>query len=95
MVHIQCPFAPVWDYYKVVIRTSFFIQVETLERMCDQYRGHKIEQEVLAGRMVTWLREVMPTIEGELILSGRHGANCKVTVKLPLAKPEAKADVNT
>jgi len=74
-IHARCPYAPVWDYYTVIVETREFLQCEKLQEICDEVRGQTMTQEdvfaFVALRMKT---------HGKLTIVGQHGTNGKLTI---------------
>jgi len=74
-VHTRCPYAPVWAYYAVTIRTNQFIKTEDIQAICDSFRGNEITQEDLAD-----LLEASLPKHTSFTIEGRHGQNGKLTI---------------
>jgi hypothetical protein len=74
-VHTRCPFAPVWDYYKVVVRTPDFLKCEDLQSICDKVRGLEMTQENV-------MREIRSKLNRScrVTVTGRHGSNGRLEI---------------
>lgn len=69
-IHARCPYAPVWDYYTVEIKTSSHIRCEEIQRVCDQIRGKEVTQEDVFDFLKAKIREPK-----WITVKGRHGQN--------------------
>jgi hypothetical protein len=75
-IHIRCPFAPVWDYYTVVVFTKELLKCERLQELCDDIRGKEITQEAAWQ----YLRDNLPH-HCDITVKGRHGANGRLVIR--------------
>lgn len=82
IIHIRCPFQPVWDYYEVELQSSDMVQCEAFEACCDEARGEELTQERTADFIREAIRDRFPDLTFSLTVTGRHGANCKTVIKL-------------
>ena len=77
-IHAICPHGG-WDYYDIEYRPNDFMTTEDFQIACDAVRGTEAYQEVIAKRLASYL------MDGELTVTGRHGANtetiCKCEIK--------------
>jgi len=74
-IHTRCPYAPVWDYYTVVVEIDRFLKCEDFQELCDRVRGETMTQE----KVFDVLRDgVHPS--ATLTVKGRHGQNSKLVV---------------
>lgn len=80
-IHICCPFQPIWDYYVVRFESSAFMQCEKIEECCDSVRGITESQESVADLLYKSAVTAFGGVLFQLTVEGRHGANCKTTVK--------------
>ncbi len=74
-IHTRCPYAPIWDYYTVTIKTKEFIRCEEIQRVCDEVRGREMSQE----DVFKFLRANITNL-ADITLEGRHGQNGKLVV---------------
>lgn len=74
-IHARCPYAPVWDYYTLTVRTTDFLQCEKLEAICDFVRGQEMTQE----QVFEHLRESIKA-PASITLKGRHGSNGRLRI---------------
>lgn len=82
IIHIRCPFQPIWDYYEVELQCSNMVQCELFEACCDEVRGLEMTQERTADWIREAIRDRLPDLTFNLTVAGRHGANCRTVVKL-------------
>jgi len=78
-IHATCPFG-CWDYYRVEYLPTEFITAEDFQLACDAVRGKEMYQEKLAELLASYL------LDGELIVTGMHGANTNTVVTLECGK---------
>jgi hypothetical protein len=74
-VHARCPYAPVWDYYTVEVKTSYMLKCEELQRVCDLIRGQEITQE----QVFDFLKEQIKEPKW-ITVKGRHGQNGRLVI---------------
>jgi hypothetical protein len=74
-IHARCPYAPVWDYYTVIVRTPEFMKCEDLQAICDQIRGTELTQE----DVFTHLRSKIK-LSAIITVKGRHGQNGRLVI---------------
>ncbi len=77
-IHATCPLG-CWDYYDVEYSPADFMTVEDFQEACDAVRGKKMYQEKLTETLASFL------MDGELIVTGRHGANTGTTCRITVA----------
>ncbi len=70
IVHARCPYAPVWDYYTVIVKTPDFLRCERLQEVCDQIRGKEMTQEDIWDHISSIIYP-----PAQVIVKGRHGQN--------------------
>ena len=74
-IHSRCPYAPVWDYYTLLVETTEFIRCEQIQEVCDAVRGKSLTQEAV----FEFIRErIKPP--AKITLSGRHGQNGRLVI---------------
>lgn len=75
IIHARCPYAPVWDYYTVIVKTPEFLACEHLQLVCDEVRGKELTQEQVFEHLRS--RIDRPAI---ISIEGCHGQNGKLLV---------------
>jgi hypothetical protein len=75
VIHARCPYAPVWDYYTLVVRIDAFIRTEDIQKICDEVRGQEMTQEDVADR----IEAALPP-RTSFTLKGRHGQNGRLII---------------
>jgi hypothetical protein len=51
-IHARCPYAPVWDYYTVIVETPAFLKCERLQEVCEEIRGKEMTQEQVFEHLI-------------------------------------------
>jgi len=75
MVHARCPYAPVWDYYEVIIETVDFMRCEAVEATCEKMRGKTMSQEDVFDELRKSFRH-----PAKITVIGRHSQNGKLEI---------------
>lgn len=75
-IHARCPYAPMWDYYTVIIKTPSFLRCEHLQAVCDEIRGSEMTQENVFDHLKTKIGQ-----PAEIVVKGRHGQNGRLVIK--------------
>lgn len=73
-VHTRCPYAPVWDYYTVIVQTPNFLRCERLQEVCEEIRGKEITQEQVYEHIKSKIHAAKVTVKG------RHGQNGRLVI---------------
>ena len=74
-IHARCPYAPMWDYYTLEVKTFDFLRCEDLQRICDGIRGKEMTQE----QVFEFLRANIKQ-PATITLKGRHGQNGRLVI---------------
>jgi hypothetical protein len=75
-VHTRCPYAPVWDYYTVIVETPDFLRCEKLQEVCEEIRGKEMTQE----QVYQFLKSKI-FLPATITVKGRHGQNGRLVIK--------------
>ena len=70
-VHTRCLYAPVWNYYTVIVETPDFLKCERLQEVCEEIRGKEITQEQVYEHIKSKIHAAKVTVKGRHVQNGR------------------------
>jgi hypothetical protein len=74
-IHARCPYAPVWDYYTVIVETPDFLKCERLQEVCEEIRGKEMTQEQVFEHLKSKIYS-----PAKITVKGRHGQNGRLVI---------------